>query len=130
MEIKKEPEDEYEETSINSQSKRRLSKKTLNPVVKLSRIEVNDNDIVNNSPSAAAAASILAKKHSGSVEYWEMMKKIAENELKLKLSQRENEEERMENEREIHQKNLILLDFKIKVQQLQINALQGHNNFD
>lgn len=42
------------------------------------------------------------------------MEKIAENDLKFKLTQRKNEDKR-NMEREIHQKNLVSLNPKIKV---------------
>lgn len=90
----------------------------MNPVVKLNRIDCNINKVTE-SPS-----------NNLSVEYWALMQEIAKNDLKLKLSQLENEEERMEMEREIHRKNMILMELKIKVQQIQIEGLQGHNNFD
>lgn len=57
-------------------------------------------------------------------EYWTIMKQVAENDLQLKLAQRENEEERMEFARDLHRKNMILADMKIKVQNLQIQAYE------
>lgn len=121
MEIKTEPvENGADHKNIEPRPKRlRLSERNLNPVVKLDRIVLNNN-VVQPKPT----------ENVPSTEYWNLMKQIAENELKLKLAQRENEEERMEIEREIHRKNVILMDLKIKVQQMQIEALQGQALFE
>lgn len=59
-----------------------------------------------------------------SPKYWKIMEECAQHELDLKKEQRENEEEKMEFARDLHQKNMILLDLKIKVQTLQIKALE------
>lgn len=47
---------------------------------------------------------------------------MAENDFQLKLAQRKNEEERMEFARDLHRKNMVLLDVKIEVQNLVIRA--------
>lgn len=65
---------------------------------------------------------------SGSSKYWEIMQQVAENEQQLKLEQRQNEEERMEFARDLHHKNMLLLDLKIKVQQMKIQKLEGSTN--
>lgn len=95
----------------------------MNPVVKLDRLVINND--VNVAPDTVNTSSTTREE-----EYWNMMKHVAENELKLRLSQRENEEERMEFEREINRKNLLLMDLKIQVQKRQIETLQGQMRYD
>lgn len=72
----------------------------LNPVVRLNRIETEPRS-----------------------DYWNLMKKVAEYDLKLKRLQHQHEQERMEMEREIHRKTIILLDRKI-------DALTGEDFYD
>lgn len=58
---------------------------------------------------------------STSSKLMKIQEEIAVNELKYKQAMRENEEERMEFEREIFRKQIMLLDLKIKKNNLQIN---------
>lgn len=114
--MKQEPIDPLEETAMYDCD--------MNPVVVLNRINMND-DSIKVEPSNQPLPS-----NSSSGKYWQLMEQIAETELNLKLTQRKNEEERIEREREIYQKNMILLDLKIKVQEMQIGALQGQSLFE
>lgn len=121
IEIKKEPTDAFDEENNRSKRVRLTEEKDMNPIVRLNRI---DNHLM------TSTEEDRLNDHDHSSEYYEVMKKVAENEWKLKLMQREHEEERMENEREIHRKNLILMDLKIEVQHLQIEALRGQNLYN
>lgn len=56
------------------------------------------------------------------------MKDIAEQDLKLKKIQYENEVERMEHARNLHRQNIVLIDLKIEEQNLKIQTLQPQNN--
>lgn len=126
--MKREPIDTWEDAHIEGVEHpkcEQFSRQSMNPVVKLNRIDFNDN-IATTEPTT----NVTLESKSYSTEYWALMKNVAENELKLKLSQCENEEERMDIERQIHRKNMILIDLKIKVQQMQIDALRGQNSFD
>ncbi|XP_055302825.1 uncharacterized protein LOC129568666 [Sitodiplosis mosellana] len=100
--VKLEPIDTLEETAPPAQQS--MYNCDMNPVVTLERIDADDYN-VKTDPTTENTPNGLSTK------YWNLMEKIAE--------------ERMEREREIHQKNMILLDLKIRVQQMQIDALQG-----
>lgn len=63
-----------------------------------------------------------------STEYWQIMKNIADQDLQLKRFQYENEVERMGYARELHSQNLLLIDLKIKEQNLKIKTLQAQDN--
>lgn len=115
--VKQEPMDE----SAEEEQSRYNPPVNMNPVVRLNRI---DADVKN------VKSEPITTSPGTSSTYWSLMEKVAENEFNLKLAQRENEEERMERERELHQKNMILLDLKIKVQQMQIGTLQGQRFFE
>lgn len=79
-------------------------KEHMNPVVLLNRIPTDSIDFKETKNDM---------KMSSAEDYWNTMKKVAENDLKLKMLQCEHEQERMEMERELHRKNQILLDCKI-----------------
>lgn len=79
----------------------------MNPVVRLNRIPTDSKN------NHIALKDRCDESMNLSSDYWDLMKKVAENDLKLKLLQYEHEQERMEMEREIHRKNQILLDRKI-----------------
>lgn len=51
-------------------------------------------------------------------EYWAKMKEVAESELELKNSQHEYEKERITMERAMHRQNLLLVDMRIRQQQI------------
>ncbi|XP_031619221.1 uncharacterized protein LOC116338232 [Contarinia nasturtii] len=125
-EVKKEPIDTTEDVLVEEVEKPNARQlflaEHMNPVVMLERIG-NDNVTRGTRTNESLDANSL------SAEYWTLMKKIAENELHLKQIQCKNEEERMKIEREIHQKNMFVMDLKIQVQQMQIDALRGQNVF-
>lgn len=58
----------------------------------------------------------------------ELQKEAAQHDIKLKQAQRQNEEERMEFEREIYRNQLNLLELNIRKANLEIDALQGNGN--
>lgn len=97
------------------------TKLNMRPVVVLNRMPANEAQQL---ATATAEATL-----SESDKYWKIMQQVAESELQLKLAQREKEEERMEFAREMHQKNMLLLDMKIKIQNLQIMSLENATHY-
>lgn len=88
------------------------------------QIQQNHQSMQEPLPTQTATVSATAQCQEQK-EYWTILKQIAENDFQLKLVQRENEEERMEFARVLHRKNMILLDIKIKVKNLEIRAHEG-----
>lgn len=74
--------------------------------------------------------TVNSAEADSSIEYWQIMKTIADQDLQLKKFQYENEVERMGYARELHRQNLLLVDLKIKEQNLKIQTLQAQNNLD
>lgn len=89
----------------------------MNPVVLLNRIQAEDIQ------AEEAGDLKMTSTLRPSTDYWNLMKRVAENDLKLKVLQYQHEQERIQMERELHQKNIILLDRKI-------NALHGSSFYD
>lgn len=89
---------------------------------KKSRQNIKKEETTSSNRVSAAAVSSPTKDCK---KYWKIMEQVAESEMQLKVAQRENEEERMEFERDLHRKNMSLLDLKIKVQNLQIHLLEA-----
>lgn len=108
-----------EETMNKSKTLNTSNTQRPDPVVKLSRISTNDHSVASDHQLKAVV----------SAKYIKLMEEVAEHELKLKLSKRENEEERMEFEREMHRKNLFLMDLKIRVEQEKLEALSQARNY-
>lgn len=64
------------------------------------------------------------------LKYWEKMQELAEHNVQLMLAKRENEAERMEFDRDLYQKNMILADLKIKTQNLTIGELKQSYDYE
>lgn len=60
----------------------------------------------------------IGQKSSAESVYWAKMKEVAECELKLKNAQCEYESERIAMERSMHRQNLLLVDMRIRQQQI------------
>lgn len=99
-------EDTIDETNNKDNLQNLVNNPNLTPVVRLNRLPVNS--FVDITPTVP--------KTEPSARYWKLMEEMADHDLKLKMAQRENEEERMEFERELHRKNVFLLDLKIRVE--------------
>lgn len=88
----------------------------MNPIVLLERIEKKSDMPIAPGPMNYDPRPRPSK---ASDEYWYLMKKIAETDLKLKLKQMQEDEI----ESEIRRKKLLLLDLQIQEQELQNKAL-------
>lgn len=107
------------------------------PVVVLNNIrDDNQNERrTTETPPSSSSSSSEPNNNSNtngnqndSSQLGKIQEEIALNELKYKQTLRENEAERMEFEREIYRKQIMLLDLKIKKNNLQIDYYMKEGN--